>query len=64
MKHCTKMNGAKFNFTVREYFQKVTTLLSSAEISWPSWEKTVKLKLLWLSAMVISPAALMPTPMG
>ena len=29
-----------------------------------TWEKTLRLKLLWLSAMVTSPAALMPTPIG
>ena len=45
-------------------FSNVLTLLSRAEISWPSWLNTDRLKLLWLSAMVISPAALMPTPMG
>lgn len=38
--------------------------LTKAERRVPSWEKTVKLKLLWLSAIVTSPSALIPTPIG
>ena len=40
------------------------TLDSRALTSCPSCVKIVRLKLLWLSAMRISPLALMPTPMG
>ena len=32
--------------------------------SLPSCENTLRLKLLWLSAIVTSPAPLMPTPIG
>ena len=43
---------------------KVSTLLSRAPSNWPAWLKTVRLKLLWLSAMQISPEAVSPTPIG
>ena len=55
--------------TETKYTSEKLLLLYSPEqpeilYSLPSCEKTLRLKLLWLSAIVTSPAPLMPTPIG
>ena len=50
--------------TCKPEMMEVRTLDSRAEMRTPSCENTERLKLLWLSAMVTSPAALIPTPIG
>ena len=51
-------------YTSEKLLQLYSPKLPEILYSLPSCEKTLRLKLLWLSAIVTSPAPLMPTPIG